>query len=347
MRLLVVGAFRWHNGSSHVIREYVRHAALAEMEIAVSRELGKRDNVITRYLPYCDDLDWATHVLVVFEGTPFLSSGDIERIDRAVPRSRRAVIDADGHWGSRIAVDDDDNTWPCGLDAWRERIGEVADLVLQPALGRAAEGAIAFPYFGLPPRGRRRAGLRRKRVEVQYVGSNWFRADALLEVMSAARQAFGASGRLRVCGTYWDGRTMRGFESATSVDTECLRRLDVEVRPPVPFGTVISFMGDALLTPVLVRPVLGALQFLTPRMLETLAAETLPVYREEDRYLRELYLDDDGDFSLEKGSEEFFARVSRDRRRLSKTAREIHARLSQRLSYPVLVRELRDIFTSG
>jgi hypothetical protein len=37
----------------------------------------------------------------------------------------------------------------------------------------------------------------------------------------------------------------------------------------------------------------------------------------------------------------------RDRRRLSKSAREIHARLSDRLSYPVLVQKLRDVLTAG
>lgn len=340
IRLLVVGDFCWHNGSSHVIREYVRHARLADMEIAVSRQFGKHDSVIARRLPFCDDITWATHVLVVLEVTPLLSDSDLARLDRAVPRSRRAVIDADGHWGSRVAVDDDDNTSPCGLDAWREQIRALADVVLQPALGKPAEGAIAFPYFGLPPRRLRYAGLRRRRLSVQYIGSNWLRAPALFEVMSAARRALGSGSRLRVCGTNWGASTTR-------VDTAWLQQLDVEVRPPVPFGTVISRMGDALLTPVLVRPVLGALRFLTPRMLETLAADTLPVYREEDRHIGELYLDGDGEFCLERGSEESIARVLRDRRRLSESAREIHARLSDRLSYPVLVRRLRDLLTEG
>src|SRR5207253_2895723 len=112
MRLLVIGDFCWHNGSSHVIREYVRHARHAEMEIAVSRQFGKRDRVIARRLPCCDDITWATHVLVVLEVAPLLSERDLGRLDRAVPRSRRAVIDTDGHWGSRVAVGEDDNTSP-------------------------------------------------------------------------------------------------------------------------------------------------------------------------------------------------------------------------------------------
>ena len=43
------------------------------------------------------------------------------------------------------------------------------------------------------------------------------------------------------------------------------------------------------------RPVLRALELLTPRMLETVAAHTIPFYREEDRYIGGLYGDETGE----------------------------------------------------
>src|SRR5688500_4345740 len=134
MRILVIGDFRWNSGSSHVIREYVRHAPGLGMEIAVSAQFGSRDEPITRELPYCDDLGWATHLLVVLEGNPFLNTEDLEQIDRVIPRSRRAVVDADGHWAPVTRVRDDDNTWPCDHESWHRQIADIADLVLQPAL---------------------------------------------------------------------------------------------------------------------------------------------------------------------------------------------------------------------
>jgi hypothetical protein len=251
------------------------------------------------------------------------------------------VIDADGHWGSRIAVGDDDNAWPCGQEAWQEHLRAAGELVLQPVLGAAPEGAIPFPYFGLPPRSARRRP--RRKLHVQYVGSNWFRADQLLRLMSAAYDVLGEKSRLRVCGSYWDGTTMDGFEPATYVNPGLLLNLGVEVRPPVPFGQVVERMGDALLTPVLVRPVLGAMRLLTPRMLETIAADTVPVYRPEDGYIAELYADEGGDLAV--GSADDVARALRDRRRLARKALEIHARLAAGYSYPVLLRRLRSLLT--
>src|SRR4051794_8196968 len=98
MRLLIVGDFAWNNGSSHVIREYVKHAPALGIEVALSAEFGSHDEEIARELPYCENFKWATHMLVVFESNPFLSTKDLELIDRVIPRSRRAVVDADGHW---------------------------------------------------------------------------------------------------------------------------------------------------------------------------------------------------------------------------------------------------------
>ena len=106
-------------------------------------------------------------------------------------------------------------------------------------------------------------------------------------------------------------------------------------------------MGDAVLTPVLVRPVLRALQLLTARMLETVAAHTIPFYREEDRYIGALYGDESGELMLASDSGDFFPRVLRDRKRLERAARERHARLAERYCYPALLRQLRQILTSA
>jgi hypothetical protein len=343
IRLLVIGDFRWHSGSSHVIKEYVRHGPSVGMEIAVSRDFGSHDAVITRHLPYTDEIGWATHALVVFEGNPFLSASDIERIDQVLPRARRVVIDADGHWGRQVVVDEDDNTWPCGSKGWHEQISQVADIVLQPSFGQQAPGAISFPYFGLPPRRRPRpTKLRRAQLDVQYIGNNWFRSTALLEVMSAARQALGPHARLGVRGRYWDGTARPGFESATSVDVELLRQLRVDSGLPVPFGRVITRMSDSLLTPVLVRPVLASLKFLIPRMLETLAADTLPIYRSDESYIGDIY-NDNGALCLGDNPEDAIARVRRERAHLSQVSRDIYDRLSQKLAYPIVLTKLHGI----
>lgn len=345
MRLLVAGDFRWNSGSSHVIREYVKHAPSAGIEVAVSGELGSRDEPITRELPYCHDLGWATHLLVVFEGNPFLTEEDLERIERKIPRSRRAVVDADGHWAAAIRVGDDCNTWPVGLDTWHRQIRDVADLILQPALISPSPGAVEFPYFGMPTTETTFVEDPSPCVakDVQYIGSNWFRFPALVEVFTAARSVLGDAAQLCVRGRYWDGGVRRGYERATTVDREILNRLRVDVQPPVPFGKVVAHMSTAVVTPVLVRPLLSTLGFLTPRMLETVSASTIPVYRREDSYLERLY-QDDGLLCL--GAETTSAEsVFRPGPAARAVVNGIRKRLQRDYSYTSVLRRLRELMT--
>ena len=138
IRLLLAGEWGWDHGSSHVVREYVRHAAAADMEIAVARRFSKCDPRVMRHFPLRGDLRWATHLLIVLEAYPSPGHELLELIDGIVPRHRRAVVDTDGHWSSRVAVGDDDNTWPIGLDEWRRliegagfQIGSVEDGLIQ------------------------------------------------------------------------------------------------------------------------------------------------------------------------------------------------------------------------
>src|SRR5579871_2959063 len=257
MRLLVAGEFSWFSGSSHVIREYVDAGATLGLEVAVWTGAGSRDETIQHKLPFRDELSWATHLLIVYEGHPFLSAEQIDRIDSVIPRSRRAVIDADGHFAPYTPVGDDDNAWPCGSEAWRQHISAISDLVLQPSLAGPNPGATPFPYFGMPPVESEPRRSHSSRIDVQYVGNNWFRVDSLSEVFSAARTALGTNGTLRVCGKGWDGSSLPGLESATYADPAALRALGIEARPPVPFGHVAESMGDALISPVLMRPVLS------------------------------------------------------------------------------------------
>lgn len=345
MRLLVAGDFRWNSGSSHVIREYVRHGPAVGMEVAVSVELGSRDALISAELPYCADIGWATHLLVVLEGNPFLKEKDLEKIERVIPKSRRAVVDADGHWAPATRTADDDNMWPCGQDAWRQQISSAADLILQPALVSASAGAVSFPYFGMPTEetGNFNRIACRDDLDIQYIGNNWFRSRPLIQVFSAARRFLGNSARLRVCGKYWDGSVRKGFESATKADLDALERLRVDICPPVPFGTVVSHMGEAAISPVLVRPLLSKLGFLTPRMLETVSASTIPVYRQEDSYIASLYKDS-GRLCLGKdasGLGNIFHQVPD----LCTAVNDLRQHLRLEYSYPSLLKRLRQLMT--
>ncbi len=278
-RILFAGDFRWGSGSSHVIAEYVRVAEAWEAEVRVSYALGSHDDQITRLLPYEADLRWATHLVIVLEGNPFLDQRSMDMAERAVPAHRRLVIDADGRSLPLMRVGLDDNHSPHGADAWARQFELAACPAVCPRLGfsEPSRTVVPFSYFGMPPA----PDVTAQPCGLRYVGANWWRFDALVAVVRAFRQV-DARSRVEVCGRYWDGELRPGYEAATTATIELLDRLGVVVCPPVRFGHVVSSMSGAVVSPVLVRPVLSALGLVTPRVFETMSARTIPLFMRRD-----------------------------------------------------------------
>lgn len=63
----------------------------------------------------------------------------------------------------------------------------------------------------------------------------------------------------------------------------------VEVFGSVPFADYMNVLGDGLITPVFVRPMLASQRLITPRALETMVAPTVPILWGCADYLVELY----------------------------------------------------------
>ncbi|MGH3868273.1 MAG: glycosyltransferase family protein [Pseudonocardiaceae bacterium] len=293
-RILFAGNFHWNAGSSHVIAAYAEAAAAVGCEVGVSTQLARLDNQIGRHLPLVDDVGWATHLVLVFEGRQFLSDRQKELCER-VPRDRRVAIDPDGHWGPTVVVGDD-STNPNGTaGSWHRLYRELSDIVLQPRIrGRLPDGAEFFTYFGMPAVYRRATDAPVPEAlpfELQYIGSNWWRWRAMTDLIHAARAAEPPLRRMRVCGRWWDGLRCSGHEHATGSEPGWLRAAGVEVCPSVPFGRVVAEMARATLSPILVRPALAAQGLLTPRMFETLASGSIPVLADELDYLGPVYGD--------------------------------------------------------
>lgn len=274
-RILFAADLRWGSGSSHALAEYVRVAPARDVEVKVACTIGSRDEQISRLLPFADDLSWATHLIIVLEGNPFLNTRLMEQIERTVPAHRRLVIDADGRSLPLARVGQDDNFGPHGRVAWAEQFELAACPVVHPRLGNGTQ--LPFSYFGMPVPGPKTA----QPSQLRYVGANWWRFDAFVSVVRALR-ANDQRGRVEVFGRYWDGELRPGYEAATSADAEVLDELGVEIRRPVPFGDVVSSMSGAVVSPVLLRPVLARLGLMTPRVFETIAARTIPLFLQGD-----------------------------------------------------------------
>lgn len=279
-RIMFVGLFRWNAGSSQTLIGYRAAGEKQGCEIAICADAGFADDKVAELVPV-RPLSWATHLVFAYEDPQFLSHEEIERC-LIVPRQRRIVIDTDAHWGPLRAFGSDSTGGIFGSARWHELYRELSDTILQPRLGGLPSGTEYFAYFGMqtPGKGRYRAGD--EKPEIQYIGNNWWRWEALQNLV---RDNAAPDRRIVVRGRWWNDETCPGYRDATWSDPELLRRYDIAVAPSVPLGKVVSTMSEAAVTPVLSRPKLSSLQLLLPRVFETLAAGTLPYFPATMSYL--------------------------------------------------------------
>src|SRR5215510_4908865 len=79
------------------------------------------------------------------------------------------------------------------------------------------------------------------------------------------------------------------LEKVYFADAGKLQRLGVEALPPVRFEYVIDWMSRATFNPVLLRSVFARLRIVTPRLFETVAANTIPLFVLDPLHVREIY----------------------------------------------------------
>jgi len=79
------------------------------------------------------------------------------------------------------------------------------------------------------------------------------------------------------------------IQDAYLSDPEYLKKLDVEVRPPIQFGDVIGHMSLGVFHPVVYRPLFDHLRLVTCRTFETFAANTIPLFATGADYIADVY----------------------------------------------------------
>jgi hypothetical protein len=126
-----------------------------------------------------------------------------------------------------------------------------------------------------------------------YVGHSKFRWGAMERVLRAIEPVREQVGRIGLVGHGWESlpswaASMQLADSYFS-DPTYLRKLNVEVIPAVPFEQVIGWMSKAILSPVISRPTFDHLRLVTPRLFETPAANTVPLFGLDGAHVHEIY----------------------------------------------------------
>lgn len=292
MRLVFVYWPFEDQGSGLVIQGYSEAARALGHEVAV---YGIPYDRIP--LDYTLDLASTDAIVFLLEWTADLYYGDhldLTRLLGAVPRRRRVVIDGDGKYNDPLRVGDDVNH--AGAEAsrrWTEICDSLSDKICQPTLHPARPNVRPFLFYAYNPVWEVPLDFSAKKFDLLYVGHSKFRWQPMMRVLRALDPVRDGVGRVGLVGRGWDTppewASAMDIEDHYASDPAYLKKLDVEVLPSVPFGKVISTMSCSVANIVVTRPTFSRLRLVTPRLFETPAAATIPLFGLDAGHVQEIY----------------------------------------------------------
>jgi len=289
IKIAFVGNYQYNCGSSNTLLGYVRAGESFNYDIRVS-DFGYIDETIRSSIPVADK-SWQPDLLViVYESYPFLSKEQIDQICSFIPRSKRIVIDPDGKYSHPLSfIGDTNHPTSDSYDYWTSLYDSLSDVILQPFIGEAKTKKVQpFLYFGMDSKVSDFT-KQSKDFDLLYVGNNWYRwhdIKWLIETIAPIRTLLKKVGLI---GQYWSGEVMEEFKEATYSDPNFLKRNQIEIHDSAPYGQVEMAMSRGLLNPIFIRPILNKLGFVTPRMFETLLADTVPLIPNYFTHSTDLY----------------------------------------------------------
>jgi hypothetical protein len=246
---------------------------------------------------YSKDLGPADAVIFIVEWTTDIQDGDVldmVRLVSRVPRERRVVIDCDGKYNDAVHVVGDANHPDAeSSERWVAICDSLSDKIVQPTLHPRRSNVRPFFFHAYNPAWEQRLNGGRKPYDVVYVGNNWFRWKALRGILEVIEPIRHRVGRIGLVGHGWGGLAPWAgptlVEDAYYRDPEYLHQLGVEVLPPVRFDEVMHWMGRGMCSPVIYRPLFDCLRLVTCRTFETPAANTIPLFAQEESFVTEVY----------------------------------------------------------
>jgi hypothetical protein len=116
--------------------------------------------------------------------------------------------------------------------------------------------------------------------------------------------------------------------------------------PSVPFSQVVDSMSRGVFNPVLLRPTFRKMQFVNPRMFETPAANTIPLFDLDKTQVREIYGEEALQLVLDEGAEDRIRDLVQRPERYQEIVRGMRTHLAREHSTTVRVQQLIEIVNS-
>jgi hypothetical protein len=294
MRILFYLDKRDNAGSIQAMANYVSAGDQMGITVAV---YGRPEQNFAR-IRFSTDVEAFDYVVFVLESRlEWLSGLRLPRVLSAVPRRRRAVLDADGAYNRTICIDGYDRNHPSDQDRarWLAWFQELSDKIMQPALSTSEPDVLAVPFYGYEPNAQVTPETSpAKRWDIAHVGHNWWRGrEVSRRLLPALEQVRPAVGGIAFIGLWWDAippwAASMGLENAFCLDFERFRRLRIQVEPPVAFTRVIGAMSEARVNIMTQRPLLRRLRLLTSKYFEIFCADTIPLVMLDPEHAEQVY----------------------------------------------------------
>jgi hypothetical protein len=338
-------------GSGLVIQGYTEAARAMGHEVCV---YGRENPKIP--LNYSLNVASADALIFIFEWTTQLryeDQLDLLRLVAEVPRERRVNLDGDGNYNDTIAIDGDYNHKDFDSSRrWTEICDSVTDKICQPTLHPRRANVRPFLFYAYNPAWEAPLSFDSSDHEYDmiYVGHSKFRWRPMSRVLRAIEPVRSQIGRIGMVGTGWGempwwASTMK-IEDSYETDGELLKKLNVEVRPPVPFKQVIATMSTGAFNPVLLRPTFDEMRIVNPRMFETCASNTIPLFAINEQHAREIYGDDAASLILGDNGTETILQMVQHPESYRDLLMQIRAHLAEKHSHTARIKQLIDIVES-
>jgi glycosyltransferase involved in cell wall biosynthesis len=355
MKLVFVYWAMEDQGSGLIIQGYTEAARALGHEVSVYGRWipGKVNPVIP--LDYSVDIDSADAVVFIFEWTTQLKPGDqldMARIVSKIPRNRRVIIDGDGNYNDVIRIADDYNHADAAASTrWIEACDSVSDKICQPTLHPLRANVIPFLFYAYNPSWERARETGRKQFDMIYVGHSKFRWRPMMRLLKGVEPIREKLGRIGLVGHGWDApphwASSMQLEQAYFADSGKLRQLGIELLSPVRFQYVIDWMSKARFNPILLRSLFGHLRIVTPRLFETAAADTIPLFVLDRRHVQEIYGEQGLELVLpDENPQEKILEIVQHPERYRDAVTGIRRHLAERHSHTARLRRLIEIIES-
>jgi hypothetical protein len=336
---------RVNAGSIQAVANYMRAGDELGHRIAL---YGRRDPSFPCIRFSTDVVAFDYVVFIIESGLGWMSALRMPRLLSDIPRERRAILDADGMYNWVICVEGYDRNHASERDrlVWRAHYDILTDRILQPTFTPREPCVKAMPFYGYDSASEITSnGAPAKRFDILHVGHNWWRwrevSRSLLPALEPIRARVGDIGFV---GSWWDaapaGARELHLEAAFCADSDWLRRLRIQVCPPVRYTQVIPTMSTGRVNIMTQRPLFRHLKILTSKYFEIFTADTIPLVMLDPDHAASVYGPAGRELALHEGIAEKLLDALTQPRKYREIVQEVRRHLAAYHSYRNRVQEL-------